>query len=323
MMGALRDLEVTQQVGLLFAMLFGALLLASLIYLIRTLRERSVEQLDQDERFKRDLRAVWFGASVFWVGWVAGQVVATLLFALLSFLTLREYITLMHTTRADHRSLLFAFFVALPVQFVLAGSQFLDLFTVFVPVFVFLAIPVMSALGNDPVRFLERTAKIQWGVVVCVYGMSHAPALLLLDLPGYEGRGAFLAFYLVIVVAAAQLVQGAATRRLRRRPVARAISRSFSWYAWTAGVVAAACVGAALCWVTPFKLLPALVLGLVVSASGTLGQFVMKALKRDAGVRSWGAKASITGAVGLLDRVAPLCFAAPVFFHAVRWYFGV
>ena len=63
-------------------------------------------------------------------------------------------------------------------------------------------------------------------------------------------------------------------------------------------------------------------MGFVAGGSGTLGDFVMKALKTDAGVRYWGGKASVTGAVGLLDRVAPLCFAAPVFFHSVRWYFG-
>lgn len=322
-MGALREMAVHHQVSLLFALLFGVLSLVSLVFFMCTLRDRRPDQLEGDEQFKRDLRAVWFGASVFWLAWVTGGVFATLLFALLSFLALREYITLMHTSRADHRSLLLAFFVVLPVQFVLAGSQFLDLFTVFVPVYVFLALPVMSALGNDPVRFLERNAKIQWGVMVCVYGMSHAPALLLLELPRYDGRGAFLVFYLVIVVATAQLVQEVASRRLRRRPVARAISRSFSWYAWLAGVVAAAWVGALLYWATPFKPIPALVMGFLVSASGTLGEFVMKALKRDAGVRSWSGNASITGAVGLLDRVAPLCFAAPVFFHAVRWYFRV
>lgn len=322
-MGALRELSVNQQVSLLFALLFGALTVVSVVFFLRTLQDGPPEQIEVNARRRHDLQALWFGASVFWLAWVTGGVMATLLFALLSFLALREYITLMHTTRADHRSLLLAFFVVLPLQFFLAGSQFLDLFTVFVPVYVFLAIPVMSALGNDPVRFLERTAKIQWGVVVCVYGMSHAPALLLLDLPRYDGRGPFLVFYLVIVVATAQLVQEAAARRLRRRPVARAISRSFSWYAWLAGALAAAWVGALLYWATPFKPVPAFVLGFVASASGTLGEFVMTALKRDAGVRSWGGKVSVTGAVGLLDRVAPLCFAAPVFFHAVRWYFRV
>ena len=320
-MGALRDLTISQQVGLLFVALFGVLLLVTAIALGRTLRDQTPEQLEAHDKFKRDLSAIWLGAVLFWVSWVLGAVAATLLFGIVSFLAFREFITLTHTRRADHRSLLLAFFLVLPLQFVLAGSQRFDLFTVFVPVYVFFAIPVVSAFGNDPQRFLERTAKIQWGIMVCVYGMSHAPALLLIDLPAYAGRGAFLVFYLVVVVATAQIVQEAASRWLRRRPVARAISRSFSWRAWLIGSLTAAFVGALLYWATPFKPVPALVMGFIAGASGTLGEFVMKALKRDAGVRSWGGKASVTGAVGLLDRVAPLCFAAPVFFHSVRWYF--
>ena len=135
----------------------------------------------------RELRAVWVGAVLFWVSWASGALVSTLLFGVLSFLALREFVTLTHTRRGDHRSLLLAFFGVLPMQYVLVGWQLFDLFTVFIPVYVFLAIPVVSALGNDPKRFLERTAKIQWGIMVCVYGLSHAPALLLLDLPKLRG----------------------------------------------------------------------------------------------------------------------------------------
>ena len=322
-MGALRSLSVSQQVGLLFVILFGLLSLVTTIAFSRTLRDQSEAQLEAHQQFKRDLRAVWVGAVMFWLAWVSGPVGATLLFALMSFLALREFITLTHTRRGDHRSLLLAVFAVLPMQFVLAGAQSLILFMVFIPVYVFFAIPVVSAFGDDPQRFLERTAKIQWGIMVCVYGMSHAPALLLLDFPGYRGRGAFLVLYLVAVVAAAQIAQEAASRRLRRRPVARRISRSFSWRAWLIGALSAALVGALLYWATPFVAGQALAMGFVAGACGTLGEFVMKALKRDAGVRNWGGRASVTGAVGLLDRVAPLCFAAPVFFHSVRWYFGV
>jgi phosphatidate cytidylyltransferase len=306
-MGSLRNLTVSEQIGLLFVVLFGLLTVVTVIAFTRTLRDRSGAEVAAHEQFKRDLRAVWVGAVLFWLAWVAGTFVSTLLFGVISFLALREFVTLTHTRRGDHRSLLLAF----------------DLFTVFIPVYVFLAIPVVSALGNDPQRFLERTAKIQWGIMVCVYGMSHAPALLLLDLPDYAGRGAFLVLYLVAVVAIAQIVQEIASRRLRRRPVARAISRSFSWRGWLAGALAAALAGGLLYWAMPFKPWEAVMLGFAAGGSGTLGEFVMKALKRDAGVRSWGGKASVTGAVGLLDRVAPLCFAAPVFFHSVRWYFGV
>lgn len=321
-MGALRRLDVSEQVALLFVVLFGLLMFVTIWTVSRSVRDRDAEQQVAWEGHLRDLRAVWMSTVLFWVAWIAGAVVSTLLFALVSFIALREFVTLTHTVRGDHRTLLLAFFVVLPLQYGIVATQHFDLFTVFIPVYVFLAIPVLSAFGNDPQRFLERTAKIQWGVMVCVYGMSHAPALLLLDLPRYEDRGAFLVLYLVLVVATAQIVQELASRRLRRRPVARAISRSFSWRAWAIGALSAAVVGALLYWATPFKPIPALVMGFIAGGSGTFGEFVMKALKRDAGVRNWGGRASVTGAVGLLDRVAALCFAAPVFFHSVRWYFG-
>jgi phosphatidate cytidylyltransferase len=322
-MDALRELSVREQVALLFVVLFGLLALATIVAVARSLRELTAEQAAVRERFTRDLRAVWAGTVLFWIAWVSGPLGSTLLFGLVSFVALREFVTLTHTRRADHRSLLLAFFVVLPLQYVLVGMRLANAFTVFIPVYVFFAIPVISALANDPFHFLERTAKIQWGITVTVYGMSHAPALLLLDLPRYRERGAFLLLFLVAVVAAAQLGQEAATRRLRRRPVARAISRSFSWRAFGIGAGAAALVGLLLSWTTPFTPLAATAMAAIAGAAGTFGEFVMKAPKRDAGVRSWSGASSVTGAVGLLDRVAPLCFAAPVFFHSVRGYFGI
>lgn len=317
---ALRGASSTVQTAWLFVALFGGLVLVTGATGLYSLRELSAAARAGVQQFKRELRAVWLGAALFWVAWALGAVAATLLFGLVSFVALREFITLTHTTRADHRSLLLVFFGVLPMQFVLAGGRWFELFSVFIPVYVFLAIPVLSALGNDPRRFLERTAKIQWGIMVCVFGLSHVPALLLLDLPQAAGRGTFLVFFLVMVVAAAQLAQEAATRWLRRRPVARAISRSFSWRAFGLGAAVAGTVGAGLFWATPLSPLAAWAMGAVAGASGSLGELVMKALKRDAGVRNWAGQASVTGAVGLLDRVAPLCFAAPLFFHSVHWF---
>ena len=185
------------------------LLLTTLVAFARSLRESTEAQNALQERFARELRAVWVGALLFWIAWVAGPFVSTLLFGLVSFFALREFVTLTHTRRADHRALLLAFFVVLPVQYVLVGMRLFNAFTVFIPVYVFFAIPVISALANDPQRFLERTAKIQWGIAVCVFGMSHAPALLLLDLPRWQERGAFFVFYLVVVVAVAHGGPGA------------------------------------------------------------------------------------------------------------------
>ena len=319
----LRALDADRQVALLFVARFSALGLgtaAIALILLRRVDTDDMRRVARREGLLRDLRALWVGTVVFWLAWVSGAVGATLLFALLSFLSLREFITLTPTRRGDHRSLLLAFFAVLPVQYLIVALRGFDLFSVFIPVYVFLAIPVAGALAGDPERFLERNAKIQWGIMVCVYGLSHAPALLLLEFPGQAGRGAFLLFFLVGVASAAQIVQEAMSRWLRRRPVARRIDRSFSTRAWLAGLAAGGLLGMALFWITPFSPLQALAAGLVAAGAGTLGEFVMKALKKDAGVRYWGNTASVTGAVGLLDRVAPLAFAAPVFFHSVRWY---
>ena len=320
-MKALQALTQDQQVGLLFIILFGLLLLASGAAVFVSLRRADPEGSQRQQRLRRELLAIWAGSVVFWLAWVSGPLGATIGFAVISFVALREFITLAHTRRSDHRSLILAFFIVLPLQYVLVGIRSFDLFSVFIPVYVFLAIPVISALAGDPERFLERNAKIQWGIMVCVYGLSHAPALLLLETPGYEGRGAFLVFFLVTVASSAQLVQEWMSRWLRRRPVARQIDRYFSYRAWASGALAGAAVGAALFWITPFTVLQALAIGFIAGGAGTLGEFVMKALKKDAGVSFWGNQSSVTGAVGLLDRVAPLCFAAPVFFQSVRWYF--
>jgi phosphatidate cytidylyltransferase len=317
----LQTWSVDSRIALLFVVLFGGLAAASVVVAWVTMRDVSEDERQRHQDLRRDLRALWMGAVVFWVSWMLGPAGATTAFAVFSFLALREFITLVKTRPGDHRSLLLAFFAALPLQYVLVGFRAFDLFTVFVPVYVFIAIPVASALAGDPERFLERNAKIQWGIMVCVYGLSHAPALLLLNLPRFSGRGAFLLFFLVMVVAIGQIGQELASRWLRRRPLVRQIDRSFSFRAWWLGVLASALAGAALFWITPVDPLRAAAMAAVAGGCGALGDLVMRALKRDAGVRFWGNRSSVTGAVGLLDRVAPLCFAAPVFFHSVRWYF--
>jgi phosphatidate cytidylyltransferase len=325
----LKSLTPTQQIGALFILVFGILLLASVVSFLVSVRERgdgpgAEASHAEHRRVDAIIRTSWLLVFVFWTGWVAGDWVALTLFGLVSFFSLREFLTLSPTRLGDHRSLVLAFFVVLPVQYGLIGGGHFDLFTVFIPVYVFLALPLTSALANDPVRFLERNAKLQWGIMVCIYGMSHVPALLLLRFPGYDNRNAFLVFFLVLVMQVCMITQHFASRRLKRPPIAPAISQSFNWDSWGLGVLAGSLMGALLAGITPWVPGTAFAAAFVACIAGSLGHLVMKALKRDRGIPSWGAQGqSVTGAGGLLDRVDALCFAAPVFFHSARWYFGV
>ena len=323
----LRSLTTSHQVAALFFIVFGLLTVTSVTAFLLTFRQRGAARSEEWQANLRDFRGLigtsWVMVVVFWIAWAAGERVADVLFALISFFALREFITLSPTRRADHRSLVLAFFVVLPVQYWLVATRHFDLFTVFVPVYVFLAIPVASAVGGDTQRFLERNAKLQWGIMVCIYGLSHVPALLLLDFRDYAGKEAFLVFFLVFVVQSCMVVQHLLTRHLGRSPSIPAVSSSFNWYSWLLGMILGSFVGGLMSFITPFKPGQALALGFIACVAGSMGHLVMKALKRDRGVTAWGKRElSVTGAGGLLDRVDALCFAAPIFFHSVRWYFG-
>ena len=320
------SLRPSQQVGLLFVLLFGLLTVVSIYAFVATLRERPEgdPRIQMLQEFNGVLQTSWVMATVFWVGWALGETVATVLFGFVAFFALREFITLSPTRQGDHRSLVLAFFIVLPIQFALVITRHFDLVTVFIPVYVFLAIPVVSALANDPERFLERNAKLQWGIMVCVYGISHVPALLLLKFPNYQGKQAFLVFFLVFVVQSCMLVQYLVDNKFKRKPIAPQISSTFNWTGWLIAVVVASLIGGLMSALTPFKPAQAVAMALIACIAGSLGHLVMKALKRDRGITNWGTEGkSVTGASGLLDRVDALCFAAPVFFHSVRWYFGI
>ena len=242
----LKNLTPAQQIGAMFVIVFGLLLLAGLALFLRSMREfadpqRAQQHRDEIDNLTQLLKTSWLLVFVFWVAWLAGDVSRLVLFGLGSFFALREFLTLSPTRRGDHRSLVLAFFVVLPFQYWLVGTAHFNLFTVFIPVYVFLAIPVVSALANDPTHFLERNAKLQWGIMVCIYGMSHVPALLLLKFPRYDQRNAFLLLFLVLVVQTCMVTQHLVARRLMQlnKPAAAPlVSQSFIWRAWWSGMVA-------------------------------------------------------------------------------------
>jgi phosphatidate cytidylyltransferase len=329
---ALKNLTPSQQLGAMFVIVFGLLLIAGVVIFLRSMREfddpqQAQQHQDETDNLSQLLRTSWLLIFIFWVAWLAGETSRLVLFGLGSFFALREFLTLSPTRHGDHRSLVLAFFAVLPFQYALVGMADFNLFGVFIPVYVFVALPVASALANDPQRFLERNAKLQWGIMVCIYGLSHVPALLLLMFPHYDQKNAFLVFFLVLVVQTCMVTQHLVARRLMqlgKTPTAPAISQSFTWRAWWAGMVTGSLLGALLAGITPFVPGQAFALSFIACAAGSLGHLVMKALKRDRGIPIWrGQGRAVTGAGGMLDRIDALCFAAPVFFHSVRWYFGL
>ncbi len=265
------------------------------------------------------IRAWWVLAAVFVTALAIGQAGLTALFGLASFLALREFITLAPTRRGDHRALCWIFFVIAPLQYWLAARGWYGLFSVLIPIFAFLLIPTQNALTGDPGRFLERSANIQWGLTVCVCCLSHAPALLTLEIPGYEGENAKLLVFLVLVTQLSDVLQFVWGKTVGRRRIAPTISPNKTWGGFLGGISSATLVGAALWWATPFTPWQAAGMSLVITLLGFAGGLTMSAIKRDRGTKDYGTL--IEGHGGVLDRIDSLCFAAPVFFHLTRYFF--
>ncbi|HYT59359.1 MAG TPA: phosphatidate cytidylyltransferase [Haliangiales bacterium] len=265
------------------------------------------------------IRAWWVMLFVFGLALLTGGIGSVILFGLTSFLALREFVTLTPTKLSDHRSLFWAFFIITPLQYYLVAIRWYGLFVVLIPVYAFLFIPIRSVVGGDCDRFLERTAKIQWALMVCVYCVSHAPAILSLEIPGYEGQGAKLLFYFVLVVQMSDVLQYVWGKLLGKHKIAPHVSPNKTWEGFIGGILSATLLGTGLWWATPFSPWQASGMSLAITLMGFGGGLVMSAIKRDRGVKDYGNL--IEGHGGVMDRIDSICFAAPVFFHLTRFYF--
>lgn len=314
-MSALSD-PVYQQ---LLGGVFGALAFGTVVGQLLKRRARSDSARATVANMNQRIGAWWVMCAVFGVALLTGGLGSIALFALLSLLALRELITLIESSRADHRALVIAFFIVTPAQYVLVATQWYGLFAILIPVYVFLLIPAVLAIIGDTNDFLRRTAMIQWALMICVYAVSHAPALLLLDIPGYSGREALLLFFLALVVQLSDVLQYVWGKLLGRHPIAPRVSPNKTWEGFVGGAVCATLAGTALYWATPFSPVEAAAMSLTIVVVGFLGGLVMAAIKRDRGVKDYGAL--IPGHGGVLDRIDSLTFAAPVFFHLTRYFF--
>jgi len=265
------------------------------------------------------VNAWWVMCFVFAIAILTGGVGSVLLFGLVSLLALREFLTLTPTGPEDHDTMLWVFFVLTPIQYVLVGVHWYGLFSIFIPVYGFLMVPTFMVASGHTRGFMQRAATVQFGLLTCVYCLSYAPALINLDADNFEGQGAKLLLFLVVVVQGSDVAQYICGKLFGRHAIAPRVSPNKTVEGFIGGALIATGLAAGIFWITPFSPLVAAAFGLVIVVMGFCGGLVMSAIKRDRGVKDFGAL--IRGHGGILDRFDSIAFAAPVFFHLTRFFF--
>jgi phosphatidate cytidylyltransferase len=265
------------------------------------------------------IKAWWIMVAVFAIAFWFGKTVTLIVFGLTSFYCLREFITLTPTRSTDHRPIAAAFYLFLPLQYYLIGISWQAVFAIAIPVYAFLLLPVLSVLAGDTTDFLQRTSKIQWALMLTVYCVSHAPALLLLNIPGFEGQSVLLLFFLLTVVQMSDVLQYVFGKLFGKRKIAPNVSPSKTWEGFVGGGLSATALGCALWWITPFSPPQAAMISFIIVLTGFCGGLVLSAVKRSMGAKDWGTM--IEGHGGALDRMDSVSFAAPIFFHVTNYFF--
>lgn len=298
----------------------GILILASIIGWVLARRYSTQGNNITIENLNDRIRSWWVMVLFLALALLGGKAGVTILFAICSFAALREFMTLTNSIRADHWSLVIAFFIVLPVQYYLIWIDWYALFATFIPVYVFLMLPIISALRGDTRNYLVRVAEVQWALMICVFFASHVPAFLTLDLAGYEGRNVLLIAFLVVVVQLSDVLQYIWGKLIGRHKIAPRLSPSKTIEGFVGGSLSATLVGAALWWMTPFTPWQAGLMAFVITVMGFFGGLVMSAIKRDRGVKDWGH--TIAGHGGFIDRLDSVVFSAPIFFYLTRYFWS-
>ena len=298
------------------AIVYGILIIATIVVGLIA-RRRGAEATQE---LSARVRSWWWIVSLFTVTILIGRGMAVTFLGFISFLALKEFLSLVPTRRVDRTTLLWVY-LAVPVQFYLAYINRYGLFIVFIPVWMFLFVSMTMALRGETEGFLRAVGIVSWGMMMTVFTLSHMAYLLVSgDRQNAVAGGAGLLCFLLFTTQFNDVAQFFWGKLFGRHRIVPKVSPKKTWEGFLGGLLTttalAAITGPML---TPMSHLWSLAAGAMLATAGFVGDVTMSAVKRDLGIKDSGSM--IPGHGGILDRVDSLTYAVPVFAHAYRYFF--
>jgi phosphatidate cytidylyltransferase len=260
---------------------------------------------------KRRVQSWWVMVFIFVGALVIDRRLSVIVFAFISFLALKEYVSAIPTRRVDRRALFWAY-LSIPVQYYWAGAGYYGMFIIFIPVYLFLLIPLRLVLAGETKGFLRAAGTLHWGLMVTVFSLSHGAFLLSLE------GGSELLLYLVVLTQSNDVAQFISGKSFGKRKIVPLVSPNKTWAGFIGGVIITSALAMALApLLTPLSTVESTIAGVIIAVGGFFGDLTVSAVKRDLGIKDMGA--TIPGHGGVMDRVDSLTYTAPLFFHLVYY----
>ncbi|MDG4598093.1 MAG: phosphatidate cytidylyltransferase [Candidatus Contendobacter sp.] len=273
-----------------------------------------------DSELRQRIRSWWLIVALCSLALIFSRAAALVFFGGVSFLALKEYLTLIPTRQTDRRVLFWAY-LSIPVQYFWIGIEWYGMFIIFIPVYLFLLLPVAMVLNGETQGYLRAAGTLHWGLMSMVFSLSHLAYLLVLpegEYPHVSGPG--LVLFLLLLTELNDVAQYCWGKLLGRHKISPTVSPNKTVEGFVGGVLTTMPLAALLApWLTPFSVLDALLAGALIAVAGFFGDLSLSALKRDLGIKDSGNL--LPGHGGILDRVDSLTYTAPLFFHFTRYYY--
>lgn len=302
------DFLKDQELMTVVYVIFGILVFAStLFFVVGKLRPHA-----KLAELKARTRSWWIMASLVLGAVLINTTVCYVALAFLSFMAFRELYSVLDFRDSDRRAIFWGY-LAIPIQYYLAYIGWYGAFIIFIPVVMFLVLPLRLVLKGDTKGIIKSMSSLQWILMLTVFGLSHMAYLL--SLSPEDGRKMLL--FLVFLTEINDVMQFTWGKLLGKHKIVPKVSPNKTWEGFIGGVISTTIIGYFLGFLTPLTAPQVVFVSFFLACSGFIGDIVMSSVKRDIGVKDMGS--SIPGHGGILDRIDSLAYTAPVFFHLVYY----
>ncbi|WP_045461255.1 phosphatidate cytidylyltransferase [Vibrio hyugaensis] len=283
----------------------------SYLYLSRSNPDKDYHEL------KLRIRSWWWMVGIVFVTLALPTSYTLAFVAFLSFMAFKEFLSIVPTRLTDRRVIFWAY-LSIPFQYYWLSIEWYGMYIIFIPVYMFLYLPMVAVIIGDTKGFIRSAGIIHWALMLTVFCVSHMAYLLVLPSKNPSAGSMGMLLFLLVSTQFSDVCQYVWGKAFGKHKIVPKVSPNKTWQGFLGGALTTIVVSYFMApYLTPLTASQGLVAGIIIAFSGFIGDLVISSVKRDLKIKD--TSLFIPGHGGILDRIDSLMFTAPLFFHYIYY----